>query len=401
MKNSSRAWFVPLVAWLAGLLLSPQLAAQSLSELSLADALAAALQRDKSAAAGTATPPYQASSWLADLPSLNLSYLGSDERYGTDETELSVNLPVKSGVRRSADGKLESLAAELDEAGLRQRELYYSGLIREAVWSYRLADAQRRFAADKRQVLLAMEQRQKDLFAASAVTEYPLLLLQTELLNVEMAQQDYLHEARRWLQRYNQVTGLGTLPADIAETAPARESFQPGLQPQLRLLELGHRQRQQLLRANSPQAADWNLSLTAKNLDTAGYDEQQYGLGLEIPLSGLDVARQSDNAEWRLAERDYLQSRDQLLNEAFGSWERLLNTQEILRTRQGLLEQSEQLATRIADQLAQLQANNEIAQEIVLRRMMDAIDTRAAVAINKILIDQNKAMLRQAAGISL
>jgi hypothetical protein len=338
---------------------------------------------------------------LADLPSLNLSYLGSDERYGTDETELSVNLPVKSGVRRSADGKLESLAAELDEAGLRQRELYYSGLIREAVWSYRLADAQRRFAADKRQVLLAMEQRQKDLFAASAVTEYPLLLLQTELLNVEMAQQDYLHEARRWLQRYNQVTGLGTLPADIAETAPAQESFQPGLQPQLRLLELGHRQRQQLLRANSPQAADWNLSLTAKNLDTAGYDEQQYGLGLEIPLSGLDVARQSDNAEWRLAERDYLQSRDQLLNEAFGSWERLFNTQEILRTRQGLLEQSEQLATRIADQLAQLQANNEIAQEIVLRRMMDAIDTRAAVAINRILIDQNKAMLRQAAGISL
>lgn len=400
MKNLSRFWFFPLMAWLAGTLISPQLAAQSISELSLPDALAAALQRDGAPASGTASP-YQASSWLAGLPSLSLSYLGSDERYGTDETELSVNLPVKSGRRRSADDKLESLAAELDDAGLRQRELYYSGLIREAVWSYRLADIRRRFAADKRQVLLAMERRQRELFAASAVSEYPLLLLQTELVDVEIAQQDHLHDARHWLQRYRQVTGLGTLPADIREAVLDEAGFRPALQPQLRMLELGHRQRRQLLRANSPQADDWNLSVTAKNLDTDGYDEQQYGLGLEIPLSGLDIARQSDNAEWRSAERDYLQTRDQLLNELRGSWEMLLNVQETLRNKQRLLEQSEQLTTRIADQLAQLQSSNEIAQEIALRRMMDAIDTRAAVAINRIFIDQNNAMLRQAAGISL
>jgi hypothetical protein len=401
MKNLSRFWLFPLMAWLAVTLISPQLAAQSISELSLADALAAALQRDGAPTSGTAISPYQASSWLAGLPSVSLSYLGSEERYGTDETELSVNLPVKSGRRRSADDKLESLAAELDEAGLSQRELYYSGLIREAVWSYRLADTRRRFAADKRQVLLEMERRQRELFAASAVSEYPLLLLQTELVDVEIAQQDHLHDARHWLQRYRQVTGLGTLPADIREAVLDEAGFRPGLQPQLRMLELSHRQRRQLLRANSPQADDWNLSVTAKNLDTDGYDERQYGLGLEIPLSGLDIARQSDNAEWRSAERDYLQTRDQLLNELMGSWEMLLNVQETLRNKQRLLEQSEQLTTRIADQLAQLQSSNEIAQEIALRRMMDAIDTRAAVAINTILIDQNNAMLRQAAGISL
>lgn len=386
---------------LLALLLSPALSlAQSISELTLQDALAAALTTAASSEQG-GSPPYQASSWLAGLPSLSLSYLGSDEHYGTDEAELSVNLPVKSGRRRSADRKLNALDAELDEVNLRQRELYYSGLIREAVWSYRLADSRRRSTADKRQLLLELEGRQQELVAANVASKYSLLLLQMELVAVEIAQQGYLQEARLWQQRFREITGLGTLPAELREAALLSERFQPGQHPQLRALELAHSQRLQLLRANSAQAADWNVSVTAKNLDTAGYDEQQYGLGVEVPLSGFSVSRQADNTEWRSAERDYLFARDQLVKELSGSWEQLLIQQDTLREKQQLLDRSSQLAGRIAKQLAQLQASNEIAQEIVLRRMMDAIDTRAEVAINQVLIDQNHAMLRQAAGISL
>lgn len=390
-----------LQGWLLIFLLSPALSfAQSLSELTLQDALAAALTTAASSEQD-GSPPYQASSWLAGLPSLSLSYLGSDERYGTDETELSVNLPVKSGRRRSADRKLDALGTELDEVNLRQRELYYSGLIREAVWSYHLADSRRRFAADKRQLLLELEGRQQELVAANVTSKYSLLLLQMELVEVEIAQQGDLQEARLWQQRFREITGLGTLPADLREAAPVSERFQPGQHPQLQALELTHSQRLQLLRANSAKAADWNVSVTAKNLDTAGYDEQQYGLGVEIPLSGLSVSRQADNTEWRTIERDYLLARDQLLKALSGSWEQLLIQQDTLRQKQQLLDRSSQLAGRIAKQLAQLQASNEIAQEIVLRRMMDAIDTQAEVVINQVLIDQNHAMLRQAAGISL
>ena len=387
--------------WLLSLLMAPQLLlAQSISELTLQDALAAALSSYAVSEEGR-SPPYQASSWLAGLPSLSLSYLGSDERYGTDETELSVNLPVKSGRRRSADQKLNTLDTELDQVNLRQRELFYSGLIREAVWSYRLADARRQSAADKRQLLLELEGRQRELVAASAASEYSLLLLQMELVEVETVQQDYLQGARLWLERYSQITGLGTLPVELREAAVVDGRFQPGQHSQLQGLELARRQRLQLLHANSAKAADWNLSVTAKNLETAGYDEQQYGLGVEIPLSVFSVARQSDNSEWRAAERDYLLARDQLLKELGGSWDQLLIERETLQQKQSLLGRSSQLAGRIADQLAQLQASNEIAQEIVLRRMMDAIDTRAEMAINQVLIDQNNAMLRQAAGINL
>ena len=392
---------VCLLALLLALIAAPQLLiAQSISDLTLQDALAAAMTQSN-AGEQRGTPPYHTSSWLAGLPSLSLSYLDSDERYGTDEAEVSLNLPVKSGRRRNADKQLGALALELDEINQRQRTLYYSGLIREAVWSYRLVDTRRRFAADKRQLLLELERRQSELVAASAASQYSLLLLQMELVDVEIAQQDYLHESRRWLDRYRGITGLGTLPSDIREPTAPTDHFQSDQQPQLRNLELAHRQRLQLLRAGSAQASDWNLSLHAKNLDTAGYDEQQYGLAVEIPLSALPVSRQAENSEWRNAQRDYLLARDQLLRKVNDSWEKLLLEQETLRQKQLLLDRSNTLAGRIAAQLSQLQASNEIAQEILLRRMMGAIDTRTEVAVNQVLIDQNNAMLRQAAGISL
>jgi len=389
------------IACLLGLFAATQLVmAQSISELTLQDALAAAIS---TGAPGQeyGSPPYQASSWLAGLPSLSLSYLGSDERNGTDEAELSINLPIKSGRRRNADKQLNSLGLALDETVQHQRKLYYSGLIREALWSYRLAETRRRLARDKRRLLLELERRQSELVAAKAASQYSLLLLQMELTEVDIARDGHLQEARRWLQRYSTVTGLGTLPADIREPAPPGESFRGDQHPRLRSLELAYRQRLQLLRANSAGASDWNLSLNAKNLDTAGQDEQQYGLGVEIPLSALPVARQTDNSEWRGAQRDFLLARDQLLETLHGNWEQLLIEQESLRRKQSLLERSEALAGRIADQLSQLQASNEIAQEIVLRRMMDTIDTRARVEINQVLIDQNNAMLRQAAGLGL
>ncbi len=390
-----------LLLWISSLLLAPQLLlAQSISDLTLQDALAAAMSTGASLEQRGDTP-YQASSWLAGVPSLSVSYLGSDERYGTDETELSLNFPVKSGRRRTADKTLSTLDAELDTVNRQQQALYYSGLIREAVWSYSLADTRRRFAGDKRQLLLELERRQRQLVDASAASGYSLLLLEMELVEVEIAQQEALQEARQWLARYRQVTGLGTLPADLAETAPTPEQFQPDQHPALRTLELTHRQQLQLLRADSTRAADWNLSVKAKNLETAGYDEQQYGLGIEIPLSALPVSRQADNSEWHSVRRNYLLARDHQSRALIHSREQLLNQRDTLQTKQALLDRSVALAGRIAEQLEQLQTSNEIAQEIVLRRTMESIDTRAAAALNRVMINQSNAMLRQAAGISL
>ncbi|RLA60596.1 MAG: hypothetical protein DRR04_05290, partial [Gammaproteobacteria bacterium] len=217
---------------------SSPLSAQSISELALEDVLLVALERASSTTLTEAAPLYQASSWLAALPTISASYLDSDERFGTDEAELILNLPIKSNTHRKSDKALAGLVEKLDEVGELQRSLYFSGLIREAVWSYRIASVNGKFAGHKLQILQRLEQRHKELLQAYATSEYALLLIQNELVTARISQQEYEEEARGWLQRYKHVTGLGSLPASIEEPPLEGIEFAPDRHPDMRQLEL-------------------------------------------------------------------------------------------------------------------------------------------------------------------
>jgi len=113
------------------------------------------------------------------------------------------------------------------------------------------------------------------------------------------------------------------------------------------------------------------------------------------------MASQSHNSEWREERRQYGMARDQLVSDLYQRWQMLTTQSVSLKKKQQLLTRSSQLSEQIARQIEGLQAGNEIGEEIALRRMTDAIDTRAAAARNEILTHQNNAMLRQAAGLSL
>jgi hypothetical protein len=407
-RHWKKHWFVhmnPLLRTLMVLLLSLLLAqfslAQSVSQLSLREVLQVALQRDAVAPEAAGSPQYQASAWLAGLPSLGVSYLESNERNGVDETEVSLNLPIKSGRRRDADRALQSLSAEMDELSRLQRELYFSGQIREALWSCRIAEARSRFALEKKQLLQQMEQRQQALLAANASSAYALLLVQKEIVNAEIKQQEYQQEQRQWQLRYRQITGLGGLPALIEEPPIDQGDFSVGQHPKMRALDAANEQQRQLLLADSSLAADWQVSVNAKNLSAGDYDEDQYGLSVEMPLSFIKMQSQAGNSEWQTAYRQYSVASERLSSELHSRWQLLSGESQTLRNKQTLLARSSRLSTRIKEQLASLLESNEIGQDIALRRMLETIDTRAAAHTNQLLINQNNAMLRQAAGIPL
>ena len=115
---------------IAALLSVQDTRAQSARELSLPDVLSVALERAPGSEDFGRTPQYQASGWLAALPSVSLTYLDSDKPNGVDETEASLRLPIKGGRRRRADSALQELSGELRSAASQQRALYFSGLIR-------------------------------------------------------------------------------------------------------------------------------------------------------------------------------------------------------------------------------------------------------------------------------
>lgn len=384
---------------LAASLTSVANAAQTLSQVSLSDAVSAAELRLPSEQE-TGSTPYQTSAWLAALPSLSVSYLASDEDLGSDETELSLNLPIKSIAGKRYDEKLRSLSMEIQDAETRYRRLYLSGLVRESLWTERIAATRASFNAQKIDLLEDLQQRQQALFEARSASRYSLLLIRQELTQAKIEQQNLTWVSDSWRQRFRQLTGLSALPANVSEAgAPPAPDYSS--HPQLRLLELDWQRQQAVIRAGSNSATPWNLALTAKQLDSPEFEENQYGLSLEVPMSVFDVASESSQSDWQDASRAYWRAHDEVQLGLEQQWQALTVEASQLKQQQSLLNESVEISGQLITETKSLIGQNELGPEIWLRRLLGDIDKQADAAINSLRIGQNHAMTRQAAGIPL
>jgi hypothetical protein len=369
----------------------------SASGLGLADAVQAALQRNRV----TDTPvPFSSSTWLAALPSLDASYLRSEEQQGTDETEVGLNLPLKSPYLREQDARLRALGEELSVADVERRRLYYSGLVREAAWSAHIALGRLEQAKKRGALLEQLYGREENLLQARATTRYGLLLLRQELVDAKLQIADHLAEHRHWLHRFRNLTGLTSLPADLEETAPDPDASWRG-HPALRLLDIGWQHQQAMIAANSERAAPWNLRLGAKRVEIGSMDETQYGIAVEIPLGALGWADEASRSDWQEAARSYGRERDQLQTTLAQSWKQLQLDAAHLEARQSLLEEAVTISAELKTQAEILREQNELGREIWIARLIADLERQSEAAINQLLIGQNHAMSRQAAGIPL
>jgi len=372
----------------------------TLSHLTLADAVAAAEQRHAGGIPSVGDTPYQSSSWLAALPSVGISYLGSDENEGTDETELSLNLPIKSVAGRKYDKELRLLAEQIEATDGQRRQLYLSGLVREALWSHRIAQTRGQYSEKKIALLEGLLERQQSLFEARSASRYSMLLIRQELTDARIGLQTFQWEAEAWQRRFQDLTGISSLPVNITEAALSGETDY-SQHPQLRLLDLGWRRQQAVIAATSGNSTPWTVALTAKQLDNPQFDENQYGLAVDIPLSVFDISSESSRADWQEASRSYWQTRDELQMALMLRRESLAGEAAHLLRQQVLMEESATISEQLLAETHSLMGENELAREIWVRRIINDIDKRADAAINKLRTGQNLAMTRQALGIPL
>ena len=361
----------------------------------LADALAGALERAGPLEDG---PLPEASSWLAGIPTLSASYIDSQEPLGTDEAEVSLNLPIKSAARRRLDGELEARAGDYAEAAAAYRRWLYAGKVREAAWTHRLAVLDLAAARERRTLLATLNDRLTRLADSGAIPRYTALITARSLVDAELA----VDQAERALAReetlFRALTGLSALPEDLTEPTPVPAEPAWQRHPALRRLEAARAQEATQLALAAPATASWNLSLVAREFEGPQLTEDQYGLAVDMPLNFLGTQSSSNRSQRGAARRDYLIARDQLWLDLRRRWDTLQSEARHLARRRELLTEAAALADRIEAQVAALEASNEIEAELRLQRLLDVLDTRAALARTDALIGQNAARLRQAAG---
>ena len=338
---------------------------------------------------------------LAALPSLSASRLQSDQRLGTDETEIALNLPFKSSRRRDVDADLGALQQSLQQVQQRYRAWFFSGLIRDAVWEHRLATLQLEQSRARAALILELEQRAALQADAGAIPGYAALLLTQERLDAELRVADGVARRRAAQAGFSALTGLPAVPKQIAETAslPAEPDYSQ--HPQLALLELGRDQQQALIALTDPAAADWNLALTARSLNGPGPTENQYGVAVDLPLTFIEVSNRASEVQRASLSRDFSLQRDSLRTGIRTQWITLSAEAQRLRERRELLLQSARIGQRIEAQLLTLRSSSEMEVELVIRRLLEVLERRSEAALIDAEIQHNAARLRQTAGLAL
>lgn len=345
-------------------------------------------------------PEAQDASWFAAAPKLSVGYLESREALGTDETEVSLVLPLKSAWLRRRDAALREMSGQIAQAYELKTRWFYSGVLRETLWAHRLARHKLESTRKKLQLLRKLEQQQQDLATARVSSVLALLLVRQERVQAEVAELEYSQMVERWLRRYQQLTGLQQLPTRIVEqSSSAPESYQQ--HPMVRLMDLDYEREKELLASTSRRAEPWNVSLDAKQLDSPGLDEDQLGVSLQMPLSFLSRESQSYVSSSLQKSQAYWQARDELLEQLQAQRNKLANEAALLQSKQRLLDESVSLSKALAERAIELRSASEINEEFALRRQLAATDARADAASNRLLIEQNKALLNQSMGHSL
>ncbi|MBC3766508.1 TolC family protein [Neptunicella marina] len=370
------------------------------STVTLHDLLTMALERNKGLNDDQITQ-ISVSQWLTGATTLSANYLNSQQSQGSDEAELRLTFPLKSPGQHDNDHALTVSNRLIQQRNKNLRQWYFSGLIREAIWSYLLVDTQIKAIEDKQALLLQLKTQFAKQVDAGTSSKLGLLLAQQEYLSTKTQRVGLEQQQAQWLKRLQQLTGHDRLPDNVIESRPEQQQWLLNEHPQVTLLRAEMQQALQVLKASAVGMQPWNVSVTAKRINNPALSENQIGLGIDIPLGGRDTLTQADQSDWLRTRAQYEVQLDNLYQDLQQQWLTLDQQWQTLKQQQALLGQQVVISHEILKQVDLLKQRNEIEQELFLNRTLRAMEIQSAQSINQIQLYQNQARLNQAAGVSL
>lgn len=348
----------------------------------------------------TATPFVSSTQkWLAGPLELQLTALNSNEAYGTDEYEISINANINSLATQNINKQISQLQRSLNITLAQAQLLFFSGITREVLWERLLAAQAVSGLEQKLDWINTYIKQLTEQVSANEASHYALLIaqqlhlaVQTELFSAEQKKQ--LTE-----RRYHEVFGTQFLPSEFEEDTDTPPQL--ATHPSVRLAELQHELALNAHKLAASSASAWQLGLMLKHINTAGMSEQQLGISLGIPITlGKDYSVLT-STEWVLAEQAFRQesvARQASLQQQYNLAD---TTLRILNQQHAMLEQQVELGKQITQQLSLISQRNELEQSAWFNEIAKQLDLKNALEHSRLLCLQQQAKLHQIAGIPL
>ena len=366
----------------------------------LAVALARALERPLPALADVPASPDEGAGWLAGSPTLSASYLASQESWGTDETEFSVNLPVQSPRQRRLFTDLVGLDPELDAANAAFRRWQLSGLLRDLYARYRLNAGALNLALAEQGEISALEARAQEQQRAGSLEPFELWVINRTRREISANVARLEAGQAALIRQFNSLTGFDDFPETAGEpdTLPPEPLYDT--HPQALLARLEQARELQAARAGSPQLQPWNVGIIGRELAVADRAEWQIGMAVSIPLDVGGAPPTTVRSAERALYRQYALARDNWLLALRERWEQLQAERETLLAEQRLLSDPME-AEALRRSLATLERSTELPIEQRVERRLALLRVQARPDLLERELEANAARLRQLAGLSL
>lgn len=374
------------------------------SNVTLHDTLMAAIERQSnmtSHSVNEISTDNSMMSWIDGSPTVSLMRLESLENLGSTESEISLNLPIKSSLLRQVEETLLSKIDGLSKTAEQQYALYLSGLIRNVLWDIEFEKVSLNTLARKQKVLTELSKQFKDRANAQAIPQYLFLIVQNELNQQKILFAQHQQNIKTLTDKYFRLTGLYSLPDEITETVLKLGEVDTNLHPDVQALDALFESTHQQLLSTSKKAASWNVQLTGRRIDTLSFSENQLGIGIAVPISigkNLSTAQQSELSK---ISTEYFISKQKLLLELNEEQGRLRQEYDFLKHKQRLLNEGLPTLTSLVESMDELRAANAPDQEFFIRTLLTTFDLQQDAELNSLYIERHIALINQASGITL
>jgi len=362
--------------------------------------LASSLNRVNKNLYDSETEVVKVSDWLAELPSVTISTLQSNKTSGSDDYELSINLPFKSPERKKLDNELSLLTKLYLEHANEEKILFVSGLIRESVWNYKIAAKEKEIEQEKLNWLKKQRALLKTMDQAGGA-KLDLLLVEHQLNESQVRVIEFNREAETRLKQFQNITSAQQVSKEFYEPAVAHTLHQEVNHPGFKQIQIGMDLADIQLKLAGKSSSPINVSLNAVTTEMIGVNDQQYGIAFEIPIGKKNHTTQAEASAWQQELSSLMQQMMAFREGYLTTMNSLIGEHQSLLEKQPLLIKQAEKTKLIFNHLEELRRNNELDRSMFYQRMVNLIGSIHQAELNQLLINQNQSRQQQLAGVSL
>ncbi len=343
-------------------------------------------------------------SWLDGVPTVSMQYFHNQTENGSKEAELSLSLPMKSALKRQVERNLVSNSEAVKASAQQQLELFYSGMLRETIWAYQEHNANLKLSKQKYGLLTKLFNQVETMTKAKALPQYMLFMLRKEMNDLKVVELENAKNAQQYLNAYRQLTGLVSMPSSVSEELLTEPLYAINQHPDLRAIDASWQSQILSLKAQSKSTEAWSVSLKARRVESPGFNENQLGIGLDIPISIGNETSLIQQNEFLQAKLKLDVERDKIASDLLTRLRTQQAEYEFLLEKQKLLEANKPTLIALEKAINELlEANTASADSraMHIRTLIDLIDAQAEAPLNALAIKRQISFIRQTSGIPL